>query len=110
MKGFQHSWAQNRNIAHLIPLSRISEQTGLSLTDSGGNPEELCRWHGDFNRKCEYGIEPFLGFITECVNDGKSPSETHRVNFGTASPSARGNRFFRKWQYANTQEYGKIEG
>ena len=36
MKGFQHSWAQNRNIAHLIPLSRISEQTGLSLTDSGG--------------------------------------------------------------------------
>lgn len=43
-----------------------------------GNPEELCRWHGDCNRKCEYGIEPFLGFITECVNDGKSPSETHR--------------------------------
>lgn len=43
-----------------------------------GNPEELCRWHGDCNRQCEYGIESFIGFVTECVNDGKSPSETHR--------------------------------
>ena len=43
-----------------------------------GNPEELCRWHSDYNRKCEYRIEPFIEFITESVNEGKFPSEIHR--------------------------------
>ena len=38
------------------------------------------------------------------------PDTAQGVYFGVRSPLARKNRFFRKWQYANTQEYGKIEG
>ena len=43
-----------------------------------GDAKELCRWHGDCNRDCEYGISRYLSFIIECVNKGLVPSDIHR--------------------------------
>lgn len=72
-----------------------------------GNPEELCRWHGDCNRKCDYGIEPFTGFITECVNEGKSPSEMHRELQRRFGYSGSFHTFYRHLQ-RNAGQYGWI--
>ena len=43
-----------------------------------GNPEELCIQHSNCNRKCEYGIEKFLDFIREYINDGYTASEIYQ--------------------------------
>ena len=54
----------------------LSRQTVEKYTH--GNPTEICRGHGDCNKPCQYGIQRFLGFVTQCINDGQSPSEIHR--------------------------------
>lgn len=43
-----------------------------------GDPMELCRRNYDCNKKCENSIEPYLDFITDCINGGKYPSEIHK--------------------------------
>lgn len=55
---------------------RMSEHTIRKYLE--GDPEKLCRRNYDCNNKYENSIEPYLDFITGCINDGKYPREIHR--------------------------------
>lgn len=44
-----------------------------------GDPQQLCRQHGDCNRVCRDSIDQYMGCITDCVNKGMTPSEIHRT-------------------------------
>ena len=73
VRDLTHQGLSAREVAKTLKLGRGTVKKYLN-----GNPEQLCRSHFDCNRKCEYGVENYLPFITDCINEGLWPAEIHR--------------------------------
>lgn len=61
-----------RSVAKSLGMSRNTIRRYLS-----GDPELLCKWHGNCNRVCKGSIETYISFITGEINAGHTPKEIY---------------------------------
>lgn len=69
----QNGFSQ-RETAHILHLSRGTVQKFLT-----GSPEEICTSKYKVTRECEYGIEKYVEYILDLVNQGLTPTQIYQL-------------------------------